>query len=136
MYAFEEHRNEALRKWAKGSLPDMAGVELLIRSGWAERMDKGNWITSEGGYAWPRVAQYLEAGRTLSGGERRQLTLIASMMGQRMDEDAPPVASTLSNDLCGTDHSFIRLFQKAVGIAAGMYETWPEVLTVDAGRRG
>lgn len=126
-------RNEALREWAKGSLPDMAGVELLIRSDWARRLDNSGWITYDHGYAWPNVGGFLAQGGYLSGGERRQVTIIASFLNQRLDEDDVPIRVSMANDLGNVDYSFIRLLQVCVGIAAGMYDgrgkpAWPDHL--------
>jgi len=125
MYAFTEDRNVALRAWAKGSLPDMAGVELLIRSGWASKLDQAGWIEKNGDYAYPKVGLFLASAGYLSGGERRQITILGSLFGQRRDEDDVAIGTVLAHDLGNVDHSFIRLFQTAIGIAAGMYETWP-----------
>lgn len=141
MYAFREHRNAALRAWAKGIYPLEAGVELLIRSGWAARLDQSGYV--EGGedreYAHPRVGEFLAHGGYLSGGEYRQVTVIASFLGQLArtgDAEAlggiHPFDMQLYEALPGVDHPFIRLVQSAVGHAAGLHEhggnplPWPE----------
>lgn len=142
MYAHKEDRHADLRRWAKGTYDTEAGVELLIRSGWDERLDQGGWIdnrsgqpgvgpTEGTGYAYPRVGLFLASGGYLSGGERKQVATIASFLGQKLDEDAGQIAVVLANTMNGVDHSFIRLVQSAVGHTAGMHESggnplpWP-----------
>lgn len=132
----------ALRAWAKGIYPTEAGAELLIRSGWAERINEAGYVQwSENppdDYAYPRVGDYMRDAGYLSGGERRQIRLIASFLGQEQGlypdegEAATNRRTVLGEDLPGTDSSFIRLVQSAVGHAAGLHESggnplpWPE----------
>jgi hypothetical protein len=130
----------AIRAWAKGMYPLEAGAELLCRTGWAGRIDRSGYVelSEDGKRAWPKVGEFLQAAGYLSGGECRQVRLIASFLGQQQGlyddgEDGDPRNRTvLENDLPGTDHDFIRLVQVAVGHAAGLHEhggnplPWPE----------
>lgn len=119
-----------LRYWAKGIYPTEAGTEVLIRSGWADRLarsgwvDEGDWVDSiDGPIYYPRVGEYLNTGGH-SGGERRQLRVIASFLGQRYTEDGDYVTVWLNDDLSGVDQSFVLLVMSAVGHAAGLHESW------------
>lgn len=131
MYAFAQDRDEAIRAWAKGIYPMMAGAELLIRSGWAERLDRSGYLKESDSreYAYPRVGDFLTASGYLSGGEFRQLTVIASFLGQLSrgtDSDeavVKPYEAQLYEMLPGVDRPFIRLVMSAVGYAAGLHES-------------
>jgi hypothetical protein len=135
-YAPESELRDAIREWADGSLPLMAGAELLIRSDWAERIDQSGFVEWSDNphrkYAYPRVGEYLVKAGYLSGGERRQLTTIASFFGQlardgettALDE-YPPYDLQLYEMLPGVDHSFIRLISTAVLLGAGAIQVWP-----------
>jgi hypothetical protein len=118
-----------IRAWAKGMYPLEAGAELLCRTGWAARLDGAGYVewSEDGQYAWPKVGQFLRDAGYMSGGERRQVRLIASFLGQAQgmydrDDGDPRDRTVLENDLPGTDHDFIRLVQSAVGHAAGLHE--------------
>lgn len=137
MYAFREDRDEAIRAWAKGILPLMAGAELLIRSDWAERLDRSGWLeqsdgTDAGKYAYPKVGEFLQSAGYLSGGEYRQIVTIASFLGQlvRHSNDkealATPYEMQLYEMLPGVDHEFTRLVSKAILLANGVYQRWPD----------
>lgn len=131
----------AIRAWAKGLYPLEAGAELLIRSGWADRINASGWVSwsEDEEHAWPKVGEFLEHSGYLSGGECRQVRLIASFLGQRQglyddgDDGTAGNRTVLENDLPGVDRAFIRLVQSAVGHAAGMHESggnplpWPMV---------
>lgn len=131
MYAFAQDRDAAIRAWADGMYPLMAGAELLIRSGWAERLDRAGFLRASEGreYAYPQAGEFLARSGYLSGGERRQVTLIASFLGQLApSSDAtegvvPPYDAQLYELLPGVDRSFIRLVMSAVGYAAGLHES-------------
>lgn len=74
--------HDQLRSWARGTLSDEAGVELLIR-GFGGRFAKRTqpWIRISGdtaGVDWAMVPDYVGG---LSGGERRYLMLAASLAG-------------------------------------------------------
>lgn len=126
-----DNLHEALRAWAKGIYPLEAGTELLIRSGWAKRLYGSGWIETDEGIsgealAHPRVGQFLTSAGYLSGGERRQLTVIASFLGQptaigAWSEQTEGFGS-LYETLPGADMDFVRLVMAAVGHANGMHE--------------
>jgi hypothetical protein len=129
----------AIRAWAKGLYPTEAGAELLIRSGWADRLNGGGWVdwSDDETTAFPKVGDYLRNTGYMSGGERRQIRLIASFLSQEQGlypaegDAAPNLRTVLGEDLPGVDRSFIRLVQSAVGHAAGLHESggnplpWP-----------
>lgn len=131
MYAFAKDRDTAIRAWASGIYPTMAGAELLIRSGWAERLDGSGYLRASESreYAYPQAGEFLANAGYLSGGEYRQLTVIASFLGQLAPtSDAKegvvtPFDAQLYEMLPGVDRSFIRLVMSAVGYAAGLHES-------------
>lgn len=111
-----------LRAWAKGSYPLVAATELLLRGFGGNFAKPGNpWIheqtTTPEGYlsrAWIDFASIPEHLDGLSGGERRFLTIAASL-----GEDVPVV---LSDVLPGLDRKNVRLVLAAVAHAAGSHE--------------
>lgn len=138
-----EELHTAVRAWAKGIYPLEAGAELLCRTQWAGRLDRGGWVEWSDNprrmYAHPRAGEFLVHAGYLSGGERRQLTVIASFLGQLASDgsttaldDYPPYDLQMYEALPGVDQSFIRLVQSAVGHAAGLHEhggnplPWPD----------
>lgn len=107
----------ALRDWARGSHPDEAGVELLVRA--------FNGRFTGAGYPWIRMGDHrgwwlewdaVNADTTgaLSGGEQWLLTLGASIGGGR------PV--NLADTVSGLDRSLRRLVLAAIAHAAGSHE--------------
>lgn len=130
----------AIRAWAKGMYPAEAGAELLIRSGWADRLDRSGFVdwARDDTTAWPKVGEFLEDAGHLSGGERRQVRLIASFLGQRQalygdtEDGTARNRTVLDDDLPGVGRGFIRLVMSAVGHAAGLHESggnplpWPD----------
>ncbi len=132
--------HRGIRAWAKGMYPLEAGAELLCRTDWARRIWQAGWVeaSDSGEYAYPKVGEFLAHAGYLSGGERRQVTVIASFLGQlvRMSDDkegvVPPYDAQMYGALPGVDEGFIRLVQSAVGHCAGLHEhggnplPWPE----------
>lgn len=122
--------HDAIRAWARGVYPLEAGAELLIRSGWADRLARDGWVerTDGGQLAYPDARGFQRQAGYLSGGEQRQLAIIVSLLGQK--GSVPQVS--LHDDLPGVDRGFIRLVMSAVGHAAGLHESggnplpWPE----------
>jgi hypothetical protein len=134
-YDPETELRDAIRAWADGSLPLMAGAELLIRSGWAERLDESGFVEWSDNprrqYACPQVGQFLTGAGYLSGGEYRQCTTIASFLGQLArygDSEIAvrPFDAQLYEMLPGVDHSFTRLTATAILLANGVYQRWPD----------
>jgi hypothetical protein len=135
-YDPETELRDAIREWADGSLPLMAGAELLIRSGWAERIDGSGYVEWSDNphrkYAYPKVGEFLQSAGYLSGGEYRQIVTIASFLGQlvRHSNDkealATPYEMQLYEMLPGVDHSFTRLTATAILLANGVYQRWPD----------
>lgn len=118
----------ALRAWARGIYVSEAGVELMIRSEWAERIAGAgfaNW-SEDRRYCHPEVGLFLQQGGYLSGGEYRQVTMIASLLGQLVKASNDPEGVTSPYDaqlyecIPGVDEEFIRLFMSAVGHASGL----------------
>lgn len=117
----------ALGNWARGSHPDDAGVELLVRafSGrftgtgypWIRRGDHRGWWLE-----WDAVNE--DTTGVLSGGEQRLLTLSAFIGGGR------PV--NLADTVSGLDRSLLQLVPAAIAHAAGSREH-PEVTFDGAG---
>ena len=113
---------DGLRKWAAGSYPDEAAVELLIRSGWTRRTafvgdctlplegDVGSWVN------WEVVGRIL-AGEldspalAASGGELRVLR-IAHCLAHGLFADALP----------GLDRQHLDLVLAAVAHAGGSHQ--------------
>lgn len=111
-----------LRAWAKGSYTYVAGTELLLRAFGGRFASPGNpWIrtseTAEGPHhvnAWIDFVSIPENLGGLSGGERRFLTIAASIA-----EDVPVV---LSEVIPGLDRRNVELVLAAVAHAAGTHE--------------
>lgn len=74
--------HDQLRSWARGTLSDEAGVELLIRGFGGRFAREGQpWIRISGdtaGVDWALMPEYVGG---LSGGERRYLMLASSLAG-------------------------------------------------------
>lgn len=109
-------RFDELRAWAKGSYPQEAATELLIRA--------FNGRFAGAGYEWMQATEdgdlYIdfEAIPThidgLSGGEKRFLLLVASLAGDSL--------VTLGDVLPGLDRAVMDLVLAAVAHAAGTHE--------------
>lgn len=105
----------ALRRWAQGSLPAEAAVELLIRA-WGGRLLNGSWVRVEPGWAW--IDADRADGGYLSGGERRLLDIALSLAARDR-------AVSLNEVLPGLDHTALRLVLAATAHAAGAHYPWP-----------
>lgn len=139
-----DNLHAAVRAWAKGVYPLEAGAELLCRTRWARHLFEGGWVeVDEDGWldghrqaiAFPRVGAYLARAGYLSGGERRQLTIIASFLGQTELPigERDHAFGSLYENLPGTDQEFVLLVSTAVLHAAGVHEqgglvVWPDTL--------
>ncbi|HEX9089529.1 MAG TPA: hypothetical protein VF867_18710 [Arthrobacter sp.] len=118
-------RDEQLRAWAKGTYPEEAATELLIRAfsgrftgnGWAwmqTNVDGAPWIDFEA------IPDHIGA---LSGGEQRFLRLVATLSGA-----APAV---LGDILSGLDRDVVDLVLAAVAHAAGTHDGVEMIHTPD-----
>lgn len=109
-------RDEQLRAWAKGTYPEEAATELLIRAFGGRFAGTGwGWMqTNEAGAPWIDFESIPSHIGALSGGERRFLLLVASLAG------AVPV--TLGDVLSGLDRDLVNLVLAAVAHAAGTHE--------------
>lgn len=109
----------ALRRWAEGSLPTEAAVELLIRA-WGGRLLNGSWIQVAPGWAWIDIDH--AHGGYLSGGERRLLNIALSLASHDR-------LVCLNEVLPGLDHTALRLVIAATARAAGASYPWPDNTT-------
>lgn len=106
--------DEGLRAWARGLYPTEAAVELLIRGFGA----RGPWVkpSDDGRMFWIDTDVLVDRGvhGPHSGGERRVLSVVASLLG------AEPV--DLSDALPGLDREKVALVLAAMAHAAGSHE--------------
>lgn len=119
--------HEAVRAWARGMYATEAGVELLIRAGFAVRSG-APWVHSEGDRAWIDVDELLQAAGAWSGGEQRLVRIAASLLG------GPAV--DLSEDLPGLDRKFTDLVLAAIAHANGSHEDGGISFNVDGSPKG
>jgi len=110
---------DALRAWAKGIYPTEAATELLIRSNaarqgdpWVQPGDVPDrwWVDFEA------LARVLNEGSHHSGGERRLLSIAASLGGYTPD------GFDLGDALPGLDREHLALVVAAVAHAGGSHE--------------
>jgi hypothetical protein len=109
---------EDLRAWAKGSYTAEAATELLIRAFDGRFAAPGNpWIhkSTSSGANWINFAQIPELIGGVSGGERRVLSLAASIAAV----DVPVV---LGDVLPGLDRHMLDLVLAAIAHASGSHE--------------
>ena len=110
---------EDLRQWAKGSYPQEAGTELLLRAFGGRFAGRGQpWIyprTSDGSYIdFAAIPEHAKSG-VYSSGERRFLLLAASFGGGGEPID-------LADILSGLDREIVVLALAAVSHATGSHE--------------
>ena len=114
----ETDLHTGLRAWARGIYPLEAGVELLIRTGLADRLREPVVGPSDDGRLyWLDRAEYaarvLDSG-TNSGGERRLFAIAGSLLEVR------PV--DLSDAVSGIDRAHVDVVLAAVAHASGSHE--------------
>lgn len=118
---------DGLRAWAKGVYPLEAGVELLLRAfggrfategwPWIEPMDDGFYRVD--------ADVLIEQSRGLSGGERRLLDVVASLIaGDDHKVDLHDVPS-------GVDRDTLALILAAIAHAGGSHEHSVPVFNAD-----
>lgn len=118
-----------LHDWARGSLPMMAGVELLHRAFRGRYASTScPWVvTGPDGRVWID-ADSLRAGTgALSGGERRVLTMVAGLI------DEAPV--DVVDVVAGLDRANLHLVLAALAHAAGSHEHTEVDGGIDGGAR-
>ena len=123
----------ALRAWAKGIYPTEAAVELLIRTGLASTGD--TWVQpgEDPGWWWidfEGLAGALNEGTPHSGGERRLLSIAASLGGYS------PEGFGLADALPGLDRKRLALVLAAVAHAGGSHEHHDTSALVNAAAAG
>jgi len=102
-----------LRDWARGSLPMMAGAELILRA-CDGRFARPSWpwiVTEPDGRVGVDAGALRDRTGALSGGERRALALVAALIGE-----APVDVVT------GLDRTNLHLVLAALAHAAGSHE--------------
>ncbi|WNB87328.1 hypothetical protein [Cellulomonas sp. ATA003] len=105
-----------LRDWARGSLPTMAGAELLLR-GFDGQFARPScpWIVTEvDGRVWVDADALRDGTGALSGGERRVLALVTALLGET------PV--DVVDVVTGLDRINLHLVLAALAHAAGSHE--------------
>lgn len=108
---------EDLRSWAKGSLPQEAATELLLRAFEGRFAAPGRpWMIRDAahGSTWIDFSAIPEYSGGLSGGERRFLDIVASLGG---DHEIP-----LADVLPGLDRALLDLVLAAFAHAAGSHQ--------------
>lgn len=123
---------EALRRWAKGSYPLEAGVELLIRvsdgrfalvgNPWI-RTEDGNWSAEHGNAHWVDFDAIPDHLGPLSSGERAVLELAASIGGNHQVD--------IGDKACRLDRGALALVLAAIAHAAGSHSHSDMILTPD-----
>ncbi|MCL3863017.1 hypothetical protein [Actinotalea sp. K2] len=111
--------HEALRAWARGIYPTEAATELLIRT--AMVSTEQPWVQpgDDPGWWWinfEELTRALNAGTAHSGGERRLLSIAASLGGHS------PEGFRLADALPGLDRKHLALVLAAVAHAGGSHE--------------
>ena len=111
MDAATTSHHDRQRAWARGSLPEDAAVELLIRGFDGRFANQGKpWVFADGtatGIGWKEIPEWI---RGLSGGERRFMLLTASLAGGEPDD---------LSDVSGLDYELQDLFLDAIRHAGG-----------------
>lgn len=120
-------RFDALRAWAKGSYPQEAATELLIRAFNGRFAGDGyEWAqTTEDGETWIEFEAIPSHIGRFSSGERRLLLLVASLAGESL--------VTLGDVLSGLDRELVNLVLAAVAHASGANDGTEFIETPDGG---
>jgi hypothetical protein len=107
---------ETLRGWARGMHTTEAGTELLLRfaGGRFARLSQP-WVVQEGAAVWVNAQALVDNLGPLSGGERRVLAIVASLL------DAAHTVS-LGDVLPGLDREALDLVLAALAHAAGSHQ--------------
>ena len=105
-----------LRDWARGSLPMMAGVELILRAfdGRFARPSRPWIVTEPDGRVWVDADAPSDGVGAMSGGERRVLAMVTALLG------GTPV--DVVDIITGLDRANLHLVLAALAHAAGSHE--------------
>lgn len=111
--------SQGLRRWARGSYPLEAAVELLTRAFGGKFAEPGNPWLPAGDRPWLDVRAMTddELG-VLAGGEQRVLRIVRSLAG------GPP--ANLNDDVPGLDRAVLALVLAAIAHAGGSHEHGPD----------
>ncbi|NCT89524.1 hypothetical protein GXB85_00945 [Cellulomonas sp. APG4] len=84
MHNVDTRTSTRLRQWAAGLLPLEAAVELLLRAFGGRFADPAlPWVRVDGDVTWLDPDALREHAAVLSGGERRLLFVVASLLDER-----------------------------------------------------
>jgi hypothetical protein len=106
------------RAWARGDFAQEAGVELLIRAFDGRFAFRGcPWVRpcEQPGWFWIDTEAITEHSVGLSGGERRVLAVVSSLIGSAPVED-------LGGLVAGVDRRHLHLILAALAHAAGSHK--------------
>lgn len=119
----DEQHAAALREWARGSTTLVAATELLIRAGFAQ--DWRPWVRYDelARRPWISFDEIPELFGGMSGGEKRLLSIAASIGG------TTPIA--LGDEIVGLDRRLTELVSIAIVHAAGFTETTSDLVVED-----
>lgn len=114
MTSDDEQHASALREWARGSTTLAAATELLIRSGFAQ--EGRPWVRYDQQHQRPWIAfdEIPDLIGVMSGGEKRLLSIAASLGGS--------ASIVLADEVAGLDRLRTELVSIAVIHAAGFTE--------------
>ena len=107
-----------LRTWSKGDFVQEAGVELLIRAFDGRFAERGwPWVRPcrRPGWFWIDTEAITQRSGCLSGGERRVLSVVASLIGR------DPIRN-LGDIVTGVDRRHLHLILAALAHAGGSHE--------------
>jgi hypothetical protein len=118
-----EDHEAALREWARGMTTLVAATELLIRTGFAQAWRP--WIHHDENThrPWVDFDEILNLSGALSGGERRVLSIVASLGG------TTPIV--LGDEVAGLDRRWTELVSTAIIHAAGFIEPTSDIVYED-----
>lgn len=103
-----------LRQWAAGLLPAQAAVELVLRAFGGRFADPGlPWVRLDGDVTWLDPDSLRDHAAVLSGGERRLLFVVASLL----DEGPLDIVDVVT----GLDRANLQLVLAALAHASGSH---------------
>jgi hypothetical protein len=120
MTSDEQQHAAALRGWARGSTTLVAATELLIRSGFAQAWRPWVHYDEQRQRPWIAFDEIPDLIGTMSGGEKRLLSIAASLGGT--------TSIVLGDEVAGLDRIRTELVSTAIIHAAGFTETTSDVV--------